>query len=244
MPVNKIIRLLPEGPEGTGLAPMEIDPSDFEQVPTEQRIHVFYEDDAKTFAVGIWTTTDMKEAFGPYPGDEVMVVLEGRVDMRDAAGGVTAVEQGQAFGVRNGVPLSWEQTGFLRKAFLLMSNGGETEGADGQGVFVLSPDEGAVPLTETGKEIGGGHQRDAVLYRNDAGNLEAGIWETTAFETEPAAYAVHELAHVLSGEVTLSEADGAEHHFVAGDTFFVPAGTVCSWRTDGALRTYFAILAP
>ncbi|MEM9061093.1 MAG: cupin domain-containing protein [Pseudomonadota bacterium] len=244
MTASQVIRLLPNGPDGAGLEPMEINPADFQQAPDEQRIHVFYEDDAKTFAVGVWTTTDMQEAFGPYPGDEFMVVLEGRVEMLDGDGGATPVKTGEAFAVRNGAPLSWKQTGFLRKAFLLMSNAGEHGEVSGQDVTVVSPAPGAITLVEAEEQIGGGHQHESVLHRNDTGNIEAGIWETTAFRTELEPFSVHEFAHIIEGSVTITETDGRSHVFNAGDSLFIPAGTVCSWESDGPVRKYFATVRP
>ncbi|MEM7545217.1 MAG: cupin domain-containing protein [Pseudomonadota bacterium] len=239
-----VIRLMPEGPPGAGLEKMEIDPADFQAVPEEQRIHVAYEDKAKGFAVGIWTTTDMQEAFGPYPGDEFMVVLEGRVEMLDQDGSVTPVETGEAFAIRNGAPLSWRQRGFLRKAFILMSYGDNPVAVPGQGVFKACPAGGAHPMTAAAEMIGGGSQYEAMLYRNDAGDMEAGLWESTAFATDMAPFAVHEFAHILSGEVTITEAGGEVQSFTAGQSFFISAGTVCGWKSEGDLRKYFATVTP
>ncbi|MEM7522320.1 MAG: cupin domain-containing protein [Pseudomonadota bacterium] len=239
-----VIRLAPDGPPGDGLAPMAVDPADFQTAPAEQRIHVYYEDEAKGFAVGIWTTTDMQEAFGPYPGDEFMVVLEGRVEMLDSAGAATPVETGEAFATRNGAPLGWRQVGFLKKAFLLMSCGDDSDPIDGEGVFVARPTPGAHALADAEEMIGGGRQREATLYRNDRGDMEAGIWETTAFESEVAPFTVHEFAHIIEGEATITETDGKAHRFAAGESLFIPAGTICGWRSETGLRKYFAAVSP
>ncbi|MEL7465509.1 MAG: cupin domain-containing protein [Pseudomonadota bacterium] len=244
MNAKGIIRLDPNGPEGVGLAPMEIDPGDFQQAPEEQRIHVYFEDPALNLAVGVWTTTDMQEPFGPYPGDEFMVVLEGRVEMLDGDGGVTPVEIGEGFATRDGAPLSWRQTGFLKKAFILMSDGETPEAVPGQGVFVAKPAPGAHQMQDAEEMIGGGRQREVAVYQNDAGNMEAGIWETTAFETEMAPFSVHEFAHIISGAVTITDEQGAAHDFAAGDSLFIAAGTICKWSASGDVRKYYAAVTP
>ena len=60
----------------------------------------------------------MQEAFGPYPGDEFMWVLEGQVAMIDGDGKATHIRQGETFCIRNGIPISWKQLGFLRKFYM------------------------------------------------------------------------------------------------------------------------------
>jgi len=34
------------------------------------------------------------------------------------------------------------------------------------------------------------------------------------------------------------------NRFVKGDTFFLPKGTICSWKTTGYVKKYYAIVAP
>ena len=242
-----IIRLEREGPEGAGLAKMELDPRDFQSELPEQHIHVCYQDPALGIAVGVWTTTDMQEAFGPYPDDEFMVVLEGRVLMIDGQGRETPVEQGECFFVHKAIPISWKQEGFLRKFFITHSALGvpapRIASADG-GVIVFTPqalEAGLVPQEMT---IGGGSQRDNLVTTNAIGNMTVGMWETTAFESAMQPFSVHEFAHIVEGDVTIVEAEDTRHHFRAGDTFFVPQGTVCSWRSDGLLRKFYAIVDP
>ncbi|MEM7058821.1 MAG: cupin domain-containing protein [Pseudomonadota bacterium] len=243
MTTQTVIRLFADGPPGIGLEKLPIDPADFQTAPTEQTWHVYFEDKALNLAVGIWTTTDMQEPFGPYPGDEFMVVLKGRVEMMNADGTATPVETGQGFGVRNGVPLSWKQTGFLKKAFILMSYD-ESKAADGQGVFVAPSEADALPLQDAEDQIGGGEQREAAIYKNDTGNMEAGIWESSAFNTDLSPFSVHEFAHIIEGAVTITDQDGNSQRFEAGESLFTPAGTVCSWASDGPVRKFYAIVTP
>ena len=41
---------------------------------------------------------------------------------------------------------------------------------------------------------------------------------------------------------TITEGGGTTHLFKAGDVFFVPKGTVCSWKTNGYVKKYYSIL--
>ena len=241
-----VIRLLPQGPAGAGLKKMSLDPADFQSDLPEQHLHVYFQDPELGLSVGVWTTSDMQEAFGPYPGDEFMLVLEGRVEMIDEAGDKTPVETGQSFVIRNAVPVSWKQTGFLRKFFILyldpQASVPDIPSARG-GVIVLDPDALEARMKPESESIGGGSQRDAHVFTNDAGNMSVGMWDSTAFKSAMQPFTIHEFAQILEGEVTISEHDGATHRFAAGDVFFVPKGTVCSWTSGGYVRKYYATLA-
>ncbi|MCP5090818.1 MAG: hypothetical protein GY949_07835, partial [Gammaproteobacteria bacterium] len=115
---QRVIRLEPRGPADNDLEKMDLDPAGFQSDLPEQTIHVYYEDEGLGLSVGVWTTTTMQEAFGPYPGDEFMWVLEGQVRMVDGEGNQTLVEQGETFCIRNAIPISWKQEGFLRKFYM------------------------------------------------------------------------------------------------------------------------------
>jgi len=67
-----VIRLEANGPGGTGLERMDLDAADFQSPLPHQSVHVYFNDDNIGLSVGVWTTSDMQEAFGPYTGDAFM----------------------------------------------------------------------------------------------------------------------------------------------------------------------------
>ena len=85
-------------------------------------------------------------------------------------------------------------------------------------------------------------QHDNITFTNDAGNMFVGMWDSTAFESEMRPFPCYEFVQLLEGEITITEADGTTHLFKAGDAFFIPEGTVCSWKTNGYVRKYYSIL--
>jgi uncharacterized cupin superfamily protein len=247
----QVIRLEPGGSEGVGLQEWELDPADFQSELPQQCGHEFYHDADLGLTVGVWTTTTMQEAFGPYPGDEFMWVLEGEVRMVDADGNETLVRQGQTFCIRNAIPISWKQVGFLRKFYMTYSNPKapvpEVASADG-GVRVLdaaamaagmAPMETTEPLVIVGEKP---LQHDNILFTNDAGNMYIGMWDSSAFDSEMLPFPWHEMVQLLEGEVNITEADGYSHRFQAGDAFFIPKGTVCRWQSSGYVRKFYSIL--
>ena len=247
MAVTSVIRLEREGPAGTGLSRLELDPADFQSELPEQSWHLYYTDEALGLMVGVWTTTSMQEAFGPYPGDEFMYLLEGTVKLVEDTGNETVIRPGETFAVKNGIPVSWKQEGKCRKFFMLYLPpdlpAPELRSADG-GICILREELLEAELTHE-KPVDSGSpvkQKDAIALTNDAGNFSAGMWESDAFESELAPFPWHELAQLLDGEVTITDSSGLAQTFVPGDVFFIPKGTLCSWKADVPIRKFYCML--
>ena len=248
-----VIRLEPNGPPGADMVRMQLDPADFQSNLPEQFVHIYYQDEALGLTVGVWTTTSMQEAFGPYPGDEFMWVLEGQVAMIDGDGNETLVKPGETFCIRNAIPISWKQVGFLRKFYMTYADPNaptpEIASADG-GVMVLDPTVLEAGLTKMDSteplEIAGEAplQRDNIIFTNDAGNMFVGMWDSSAFHSEMKPFPWHEFVQLLEGEVTIAAEDGPAQRFTAGDAFFIPMGTPCRWETTGYIKKFYSILDP
>ena len=248
---KNVIRFESHGPASTGMPVMELDQADFQGALPEQHVHEYFNDDELGLNAGVWTTTDMQEAFGPYPGDEMMWVLEGQVDMVDGHGKATHVNEGETFCIRNGIPVSWKQLGFLRKFYITYADPKadpqNIDSADG-GVIVLDAQalqQAKEKMDTTDPFVIKGDapvQHDSNAFTNDAGNLFIGMWDSTAFETEMLPFPCYEFVQLLEGEITITEQDGTVNVFVAGDVFMVPEGTVCSWKTTAYVKKFYCML--
>lgn len=243
----KVIRLEPNGPQGTGLAPLELDPADFQSPLPEQNYHLYFTDPAIGLNVGIWDTTTMQEAFGPYPGDEFIIVLSGAFSMLDANNNGVPAKAGDLVAFRNGAPMSWKQDGYLKKFYLtLRQPDAETPvitTAEG-GVVVIDPaieltDDNVLAATEsTGS---GAVEREVVFLSNDAGTMSVGLWDCQGFDgAAMTPFPCHEFVVMAAGEVTIREPGGIAQSFGPGDAFFVPKGTLCSWHVPRYIRKFFA----
>lgn len=218
-----------------GLSRMELDAADFQSDLPEQNWHLYYEDDAAGLYVGVWTTTDMQEAFGPYPGDEFMVLLEGNVIFIDGDGLETLVECGDTFAVKNGLPISWKQQGFCRKFFVIHCPPDRTALKDSDfegGINILREHELSPRLTPVGD------WKEAIAHVNDTADLEAGMRVVDHAQPVDMSSDSHEFVYVLSGRVHLKE-NGTDQIFEKGEAFFVPAGTECNWATDAHTTAFF-----
>jgi uncharacterized cupin superfamily protein len=231
-----------DGPNG--LTPMQLDPCDFQSPLPEQNVHTYYSNPKRGLNVGIWDTTTMQEAFGPYPGDEFIVVLEGQFAMVDGEGHGVPAEQGQLVAFRSGIPVSWKQEGYLKKYFLTLLDPSGTvpklASAEG-GVVVIDPtieltDDDILPSNDDSGPV----EREREFFTNDDETMTVGLWDCQAFEGEMSPFPSHEFVHMVAGEVTIREPGGISQTFKAGDAFFVPKGTQCSWHVPKYIRKFFA----
>ena len=235
----RLIHLDANGAEGSGLTRLELDAADFQSEVPIQHLHVFFEDADLGLVVGVWDTTTMQEAFGPYPGDEFVWVLEGRFAMIDGDGDAVHAGPGDSVAFRNAAPMSWKQDGYLKKFFVthLDPDRRTPNVVSGDGaVIVMDPD---APLADV-SENGGPVEREHLAFTNDTGNMRVGLWECDTADFGMSPFPVHEFVQVLAGEATIAEADGTTHHVNAGDCFFIPEGTVCQWQIPKYVKKYYA----
>jgi uncharacterized cupin superfamily protein len=179
----RLIHLDPNGPNGAGLSPLNLDSVDFQSAVPQQHLHIFYEEPAIGLTVGVWDTATMQEAFGPYPGDEVIIVLDGDFAMLDADDNAVRAGRGECVAFRNAVPMSWKQEGYLKKFFVTLFTPdvvtpplATAEGA----VIVVNPDSPLNQTSATGEPV----EREHVAFTNDAGNMSVGIWDCQTAEFE------------------------------------------------------------
>ena len=74
-------------------------------------------------------------------------------------------------------------------------------------------------------------------------SILSGVWESAPCKEEIDSYPVHEMMTVISGSVTLTNADGQSETFSSGDTLFVPKGTKITWHITETLRKFYLIVA-
>ena len=69
----------------------------------------------------------------------------------------------------------------------------------------------------------------------------SGVWECAPCKEEIESYPVHEMMTIISGSLTLTDANGRADSFTAGDVFFIPRGTKCTWHITETLRKFYMI---
>lgn len=90
--------------------------------------------------------------------------------------------------------------------------------------------------------IAGVGQQYGHLWLDDADNgLMVGFWACSPMTGRMGPWSTNEVMILLEGAVTVDHADGSQLDVTAGDAFFIPKGTVCSWRQEGDLKKLFVI---
>ena len=188
---------------------MKCNPEDFASDLPTQTLHVYYEDEELGMSVGVWTTSPMQEAFGPYPGDEFIWLLEGGFKMVDGDEKVLdTYQEGECVYFRNAAPVSWVQEEtppqVLHHVPESRSRGARRRSAEGAVKAVdasITPEQMTV-LEATDPFIIEGEkptQRDYNYFTNDTEDMFVGLWDSTPFESEMAPFPCHEFVRLLEG---------------------------------------------
>jgi uncharacterized cupin superfamily protein len=246
MPDKAIIRLCPQ-PEGFGEKPDELAAEMFASALPVQHSHDYYEDEDLGLYVGVWDTTDMIEAAGPYATDEFMWLLAGEAAIKNSkTGEMETAKAGEAFVIPRGYDCQWHQVGYLRKYYMISEN--PKEEIPGQaaleGIAFARADANlelmaaSAPFVLKGEAV----QKAQDCYVDATGKFLCGTWECGAFESESRPFPHYEFAYVQEGSITLTDASGETHVFAAGDAFFVPQGLVCFGQSAARVRLFYAVL--
>jgi uncharacterized cupin superfamily protein len=246
MTETSIIRLS-SSPDGFGETPDDLEPGDFISDIPLQHTHSNYEDDQIGLYVGLWDTADMVETGGPYACDEFMWLIEGECQIRNnRTGELETVKAGTPFVIPKGYNCQWHQAGYLRKFYVISEHPGEEIPAvpAHEGIVIPRAD---IVLTDLADGdpfaiISGAIPRRKFCYEDATGRFFAGTWAADAFESAQRPLPYSEFAYVYDGSITLTDAEGSEHVFNAGDAFFVPEGAECNATVTNRVRLYIAVI--
>ncbi len=77
------------------------------------------------------------------------------------------------------------------------------------------------------------------FYDAEDGSVAAGIWECPPCKVDIAAYPVNEMMTIISGAVTITNAQGVAESFGPGEVVFVAKGSKMTWHITQRLRKYY-----
>lgn len=77
------------------------------------------------------------------------------------------------------------------------------------------------------------------FYEADDGSVAAGVWECAPCKLDIDAYPVNEMMTIISGALTITNADGVEETFGPGEVVFVAKGSKLTWHITERLSKYY-----
>ncbi|MEQ8602921.1 MAG: hypothetical protein RIB45_06350 [Marivibrio sp.] len=234
-----IRHITPAGVDGRGREPAPFDPADFHAAPATQSWGLAISDETLGLHVGVWTTDPMQEAFGPYPGDEFMLSLEGTTRLIDGDGAETTVRPGQVFCVHNAWPVSWRQDDPMAKFFMICEDPDPpADPPPAPGVVVYSPEDAPPGAAEREEEGPFGPRR--ILFETRSAAMAAGVDVAPAHQAVARQTTAHELWCVATGALSLVAEDGRRVRVEAGEAAFIPAGLRFESASEDGARIAFA----
>ena len=203
----------------------------------------------------------------PFPVDEYVMVMSGKLILTDADGQVQEFVAGDSLMVPKGFTGTWQMLGNYRelivveresyeKSFENASKAKEAGGSAKEEVKVqtapsperMNPDKLAgvdltagEPFLAPEDLLEGSHRpRGDALYWGEELIVEI-------YEDDPGTHAitgpfpVDEYVMVMSGKLILTDADGQAQEFVAGDSLMVPKGFTGTWQMLGNYRELIVV---
>lgn len=213
-----------------------------------QRGHQYFSTENDKFIAGVWDCTEHELLPGPYEVDEMMIVLEGSITIIDKLGHEETFRAGDSFILPKETDCIWKQYEYTRKFYAIYDNP-NSKSVDGTNLDVIRVDLSA-DLPRVTQHDPAQYLSEVpdmgmlVLYSDPDGKLDMGIWECGPMKRVPATIARSELMHILEGSGSITNADGVEFEFKAGDTFLVPVGMGYQWENTEYVKKLFCSYTP
>lgn len=77
------------------------------------------------------------------------------------------------------------------------------------------------------------------FYEQDDGLVASGVWECAPCKVEIDNYPVNEMMTIISGALTLTNAEGVEERFGPGEVVFLSKGSKLTWHITERLSKYY-----
>lgn len=233
-----------------GLSPWDDFPADIlVSGEGKQSGHEFLNVHDGALTSGVWDCTPCVLRSGPYDVDEFMIVLDGSITINHENGDSQTYRAGEYFVIPRGTPLSWVQTEYALKYYVIFEN---QSAGDLQADASLESIRAAIPESLPSMDAGDPSQYIGnpptmgleTVYKDPSGQFVVGIWESSPMTRQPGTIGRSELMHILEGSGSITNGDGVVFHFKAGDMFMVPIGMGYQWHSDEYVKKIFCAFTP
>ena len=239
------IRFHPEGPNGEGLESWGSIPAEnLESGEAIQHGRYFFEDERLGLSAGVWDCTPFVGRMRPHANNELMVLLEGEVTIRQENGPTVTVRAGERFFLPKGLRLQWCQPGRVRKYFVIFDGPADALAPDFHPSLIVDPATMLTPSAPPPADMVIGAapvQQGKAVFADTTGQWTVGVWETGPFHRRMVPFPRYELMHVLEGGVVIHDEAGGAQAYGPGDTFFIAKGMVGDFQVTDRLRKVYCI---
>ncbi len=244
-----VIKFERNGHPETGLQTWEVIPEELVASGDPlQRGHQYFSTAGDRLVAGVWDCTEHELVPGPYEVDEVMVVLEGSITIKDKSEHEETFRAGESFIIPKGTECAWKQYEYTLKFYAIHDNPDSRE-VDTENLAAIRVNPQA-ELDRVGDQDPALYLSEVpdlglqVLYSDPDGKFIAGLWDCGPMKRVATTIERSELMHILQGSGSITNADGVVFEFSAGDTFLVPVGMGYRWENREYVKKVFCSYTP
>lgn len=202
-----------------------------------QACHSAYEDEALGLTIGIFDSANMAEAVSTYACDELMIIIEGEMEIKNNKTGKTeTIMAGKSCVIPHSFDCQRYHQEYLRKLYVIYKPQDTQEKPVTENIIYID-ENSDIPWKETSD----GH-RKKILYQSNNQRFTAGVWQSEALATGLINFPYHEFIFIDKGSLICTDEMGVAHNFTRGDALFIPQGTRCSWQVKDKVSIHFSQL--
>lgn len=175
-------------------------------------------------------------------GDTFLLVTDGALQLTSQDGAVD-LAAGQSAVIARGTPFSWSADSPAKAVAMSypMGEGGSLQ------IMKINNDAALAPSNPPADEVLLSDKpscRSNNHFTSADGQFFCGIWDSTPYTRVPIHFNHSELMHLLDGEVTFTDAEGATATFKKGDTLIIERGADCSWDSQVNVAKIYSTFKP
>ncbi len=225
----RVIRFDPNGPADTGLEEWDVmDPATLVAGEPVQRGHIYHEGPGEGYIAGVWDCTAFTEPMQPYGVDEFMFLLEGSLVMGMPDGTDVTISAGQGFVIPKGLTCQWKQEGYLRKFFMILDPK-LPETADNPSLHRITVADLSIAADNDAVES------RRVDFVNAAGSMQVAVRNCAQSDLADLPVTENQLIVVLTGQLSLTGAEGSAT-FGPGEAAYIVAGGTVRWQNSAGTK--------
>jgi uncharacterized cupin superfamily protein len=235
----------PNGPQGALPLVEPHSPEVLDGPAPKQYRHLYIHDKAHALKAGIWRCTPFATKLVRQRSHELVVVVEGEVIIIDRDDREWLFKQGESFILPGGVQRRWVHRDDAT-VYCMSYEGSDLSEAAALPIRI-DPDAVLAPSPPPADDMLLTERPTTNIkrfYEDPTKTWSSGVWDATPYHRKIMPFPRYEFMHLLVGEVSFTGESGETQTFKKGDTFVIPPGVVCNWKSSTYVRKVFCVFLP